>query len=52
MADEIYMSPTGFKCVRAQLAKTEGLDPVEYELAKKGYTDKASLKVKAPEFAQ
>jgi hypothetical protein len=52
MADEIYMSPNGFKCVRAQLAKTEGLDPVEYELAKKGYTDKSKLKVKAAEFVQ
>lgn len=49
---ELYMSPTGFKCVKEQLAKTEGLDPVEYELAKKGYTNKASLKVKVAEYAQ
>jgi hypothetical protein len=49
---ELYMSPTGFKCVKEQLAKTEGLDPVEYELAKKGYTDKSKLKVKAAEYVQ
>ena len=48
--EEIYVNKTGFKCVRSQLAKTDGLDPVEHELARKGYVDAKSLKVKAPEF--
>ena len=29
--DEIYMNKNGFKCVRGQLAKTDGRDPQEYE---------------------
>lgn len=61
---EIYMNKNGFKCDRAQLAKTEGRDPQEYEEAKRrsmteGQIDKVKhrdeiqkLKVRAPEYAE
>ncbi len=50
MAEELYVNKNGFKCVRSQLAKTDGYDPQEYELMQKGYADKAAFKVRAPEF--
>lgn len=31
MQDELYVNASGFKCVRTQLAKTQGRDPQEYE---------------------
>lgn len=62
--DEIYMNKSGFKCVRVQLAKTEGRDPQEYEQAKrmsitdgefdkaKMKTEVAKLKVRVPEYKE
>lgn len=35
MADDLYVNKNGFKCVRSQLAKTEGRDPQEYEATKR-----------------
>jgi hypothetical protein len=64
MSEEIYMNKNGFKCVRAQLIKTEGRDPQEYEHAKRvatsnGNHDKivmkaevAKLKIRVPEFVE
>ena len=60
MAEELYMNKSGFKCVRSQLAKTDGRDPVEYEQAKtqamREGKDLAlatkALKVRAPEFTE
>lgn len=52
MSEELYVNKNGFKCVRSQLAKTDGHDPQEYELAKKGYIDKKALRVHAPEYAE
>jgi len=50
--EDLYMNKSGFKCVRGQLAKTEGLDPQEYEQAKRNGTSLAALKVRALEYVQ
>lgn len=60
MPEDLYVNKRGFKCVRSQLAKTEGRDPQEYERVmadfkndgdQKARTDKLSgLKVHAPEY--
>lgn len=58
MSDELYVNKNGFKCVRSQLAKTDGRDPQEYEQIKQRYKDDqaafsaelAKLKVRAAEF--
>ncbi len=50
MAEELYVNKNGFKCVRSQLAKSDGIDPQEYEAAKRNGQDTKNLKVRAPEF--
>lgn len=64
MSDDIYMNKSGFKCVKVQLAKTEGRDPQEYERAKllsqtdgvhdpaKMKSELAKLRVRIPEYAE
>ena len=49
---ELYMNKNGFKCVRGQLAKTEGLDPQEYENAKRNGSSLDSLKLRAAEYRE
>jgi len=51
MSEELYVNANGFKCVRSQLAKTEGHDPQEYELYKKGYITKDKMEVREAQFA-
>lgn len=58
MNEELYVNKRGFKCVRSQLAKTDGYDPQEYEAAKQRtggdaqamQAELSKLKCKAPEF--
>lgn len=58
--EELYVNKNGFKCVKSQLAKTEGFDPQEYERAMQRLKQEggskneelAKLKVKVPEYAQ
>ncbi len=52
MAEELYVNKNGFKCVRTQLAKTDGADPQEYELARRSGQRTDTLKVRAPEFKE
>lgn len=35
MAEELYVNKNGFKCVKSQLLKTDGVDPVEFEKQKR-----------------
>lgn len=46
MAEELYVNKNGFKCVRTQLAKTEGKDPQEYELARRSGGNVKTLKTR------
>jgi len=42
---ELYVNKQGFKCVPSQLAKTSGIDPVEYATLEKQHAgDNAALK--------
>jgi len=42
---DLYVNKTGFKCVPSQLAKTAGIDPVEYATLEKQHAgDSASFK--------
>lgn len=50
MSEELYVNKRGFKCVRSQLAKTDGRDPQEYENAKQNDNDTKLLKVRATEY--
>jgi len=58
--DEMYVNKNGFKCVRSQLAKTDGRDPQEYERLVRHHKDDpqtlkseiAKLKVRAPEYKE
>jgi len=60
MTEELYVAKDGFKCVKSQLAKTDGRDPREHAQAAQRYAqsgDKAAfvaevkaLKVRAPEY--
>jgi hypothetical protein len=59
MAEELYVNKNGFKCVKSQLAKTEGRDPQEYENIKRMSdspatlkAEAAKLKVRVPEYAE
>lgn len=52
MADELYVNKYGFKCVRSQLAKTDGRDPQEHESMKRTGQDTKSLPVKAKEYVE
>ena len=35
MAEELYMNKNGFKCVKGQLVKTDGIDPQLFERQEK-----------------
>jgi len=37
MSEPLYVNKNGFKCVRSQLAKTDGRDPVEHAAAQQRY---------------
>jgi len=58
--EEPYVSKTGWKCVKSQLAKTEGRDPSEYAKIQQFHKDNpvamkneiAKLKIHAPEYAE
>jgi len=50
MPEEIYVNKRGFKCVRSQLAKTDGRDPQEHYAAENAGNDTKNLKVAAPEY--
>ena len=50
MTEELYVNKRGFKCVRSQLAKTEGRDPQEYDYAVKAGNDTKVLRVMAVEY--
>jgi len=50
MTEELYVNKRGFKCVRSQLAKTDGRDPQEHESAKQNNTDTKLLRVRMPEY--
>jgi len=52
MAEELYVNKNGFKCVMTQLVKTDGRDPVEYELAKRAGQNVKALKVHAAKYAE
>lgn len=59
IVEDVYVNKKGFKCVKSQLAKTEGRDPQEYEKCCSFHKDNpgelkkavAALKVIAPEYA-
>lgn len=60
MSEELYVNKRGFKCVRSQLAKTDGRDPQEHARAMSDAAGDAAaakaalknLKVHAPEYAE
>lgn len=58
MPEELYVNKRGFKCVRSQLAKTDGRDPQEHAAALQSAANNgtqpkeevAKLKVRATEY--
>lgn len=58
MTEELYVNKNGFKCVKSQLAKTDGRDPQEHAQAVQRYgedkavlkTEVKALKLRAPEY--
>jgi len=60
MGEELYVNKNGWKCVKSQLAKTDGRDPIEYERTRQTFQDDPAtmktalkaLKVKAKEYAE
>jgi len=60
MAEDLYVNKNGFKCVKSQLAKTDGRDPVEYAAMQRQHAgdtvtfkaEVSKLKVRAPEYAE
>jgi len=50
MPEELYVNKNGFKCVRSQLAKTDGRDPQEHAAAKAAGLDPKALKVRMAEY--
>jgi len=61
MGEELYVNKIGWKCVRSQLAKTDGRDPIEYERVRQMFKESTpaqikaeqdKLKVRIPEFVE
>lgn len=46
MAEELYVNKNGFKCVKSQLMKTDGVDPQEHEAAMRSGIDVKTLPVR------